>query len=72
MMLRIELLAKSYILNEEYVQTACEKHLNIYSFWRLNLVMCMLEEKKSYLSMNVYIIIVYVRVYVCRGTSNSM
>jgi len=32
----------------------------------------MLEEKKSYLSMNVYIIIVYVRVYVCRGTSNSM
>jgi len=31
-MLRIELLAKSYILNEEYVQTACEKHLNIYSF----------------------------------------
>lgn len=28
MMLRIELLAKSYIVNEEYVQTACEKHLN--------------------------------------------
>jgi hypothetical protein len=32
----------------------------------------MLEEKKSYLSMNVYIIIVYVRVYVYRGACNSM
>jgi len=34
--------------------------------------MCMLEEKKSYLSMNVYIIIVCVCVYVCRGAYNSM
>jgi hypothetical protein len=78
-MLRNEFLAKSYIVSEECVQTVCEIHLNkelhafkYLFFWRLNVVICMLEEKMSYLSMNVYIIIVCVRVYVCRGASNSM